>query len=58
MIRIAISKAAFDAIGKTLPLGNVGYENATNENEGRTADLAGAARGRPPEGHARAEGKL
>jgi hypothetical protein len=31
MVRIAISKAAFDAIAKTLPLGSVGYENATNE---------------------------
>jgi hypothetical protein len=31
MIRIAISQAAFDAIAKTLPLGEVGYENATNE---------------------------
>jgi hypothetical protein len=31
MVRIAISQAAFDAIAKTLPLGPVGYENATNE---------------------------
>jgi hypothetical protein len=31
MIRIAISQAAFDAIAATLPLGSVGYENATNE---------------------------
>ena len=31
MVRIAISQAAFDAIAKTLPLGSVGYENATNE---------------------------
>ena len=31
MIRIAISQAAFDAIAATLPLGNVGYENGTNE---------------------------
>ena len=31
MVRIAISQAAFDAISATLPLGNVGYENATNE---------------------------
>ena len=31
MIRIAISEAAFDAIAATLPLGSVGYENATNE---------------------------
>jgi hypothetical protein len=26
MIRIAISQAAFEAIARTLPLGNVGYE--------------------------------
>jgi hypothetical protein len=33
MVRIAISQAAFDAIASTLPLplGSVGYENATNE---------------------------
>jgi hypothetical protein len=31
MIRIAISQAAFDAIVATLPLGSVGYENATND---------------------------
>ena len=31
MVRIAISQAAFEAIAKTLPLGSVGYENATNE---------------------------
>jgi hypothetical protein len=31
MVRIAISQAAFDVIAKTLPLGSVGYENATNE---------------------------
>jgi hypothetical protein len=31
MVRIAISQAAFDAIAKTLALGSVGYENATNE---------------------------
>jgi hypothetical protein len=29
--RIAITQAAFDAISATLPLGSVGYENATNE---------------------------
>jgi hypothetical protein len=34
MIRIAIYQAAFDAIAKTLPLGSVGYENATNERGG------------------------
>jgi hypothetical protein len=31
MIRIAITQAAFDALCATLPLGSVGYENATNE---------------------------
>ena len=31
MIRIAITQAAFDAIAKTLPLGSVAYENATDE---------------------------
>jgi hypothetical protein len=31
MVRIAISQAAFDASVKTLPVGSVGYENATNE---------------------------
>jgi hypothetical protein len=30
MVRIAISQAAFDAIAKTLPLGSMGYENASN----------------------------
>ena len=32
MVRIAISQAAFDAIVATMPLGSVGFENATNEN--------------------------
>jgi hypothetical protein len=31
VIRIAITQALFEAIAKTLPLGSVGYENATNE---------------------------
>jgi hypothetical protein len=31
MVRIAITQAAFDAIAKTLLLGSVNYENATNE---------------------------
>ena len=31
MIRIAITAEAFEAIAATLPLGSVGYENATNE---------------------------
>jgi hypothetical protein len=32
MIRIAISEAAFEAIAKTLALGSVSFENATNDN--------------------------
>jgi hypothetical protein len=35
MVRIAITQAAFDAIAKTLALGSVGYENATNEKDER-----------------------
>jgi hypothetical protein len=31
MIRIEISVEAFEAIARTLPLGNVGFENKTNE---------------------------
>jgi hypothetical protein len=31
MIRIAITEAAFAAICATMPVGFVGYENATNE---------------------------
>ena len=31
MIRISITRAAFDAIASTLPLGSVGYENEINE---------------------------
>jgi hypothetical protein len=31
MTRIAISRAAFDAISATLPLGSVNYENHVNE---------------------------
>jgi hypothetical protein len=31
MVRIAITQAAFDAIAKTLPFGDVGYENKLNE---------------------------
>jgi len=32
MIRIAISREAFDAIAATLPIGSVGYENETTAN--------------------------
>jgi hypothetical protein len=31
VVRIAISQAAFDAIGSTLPPGSTGYENAVND---------------------------
>jgi hypothetical protein len=40
MIRIAISQAAFDTLAATLPLGSVGYENATNERAERYVWLA------------------
>ena len=35
MIKIAISQAAFAATAATLPLGNVSYENGTNEHGNR-----------------------
>jgi hypothetical protein len=35
MIRIAISQAAFEAIARTLPLGNVSFENKIDENGDR-----------------------
>jgi hypothetical protein len=38
LICIAITQAAFDAICARLPLGNVGYENKTDE--GQSPDLA------------------
>ena len=31
MIRIAITQAAFEAIARTLPFGDVGYENQIDE---------------------------
>ena len=31
VVRIAISQAAFDTIARTLPVGNVGFENAVGE---------------------------
>jgi hypothetical protein len=40
MVRIAISQAAFDAIARTLALGSVGIENATNERGERLIWLA------------------
>ena len=33
MTRIAIGQGAFDAIAATMKLGNVSYENATNERD-------------------------
>jgi hypothetical protein len=33
MVRIAISQAAFEATAKTLPVGNLGYENNVNERD-------------------------
>ena len=41
MIKLAISPAAFEALTRTLPLGNVVYENGTNE-KGRAHHLARA----------------
>ena len=35
IVRIAISQAAFDAIARTLPLGNVSFENRTDEEGNR-----------------------
>ena len=35
MNRIAISQAAFEAIARTLPLGNVSFENKIDENGDR-----------------------
>jgi hypothetical protein len=32
MVRIAITQAAFEAIARTLPLGNVAFENKIDEN--------------------------
>jgi hypothetical protein len=39
VIKIAITKAAFDAIAATLPLGSVSFENAFNERGERTVWL-------------------
>jgi hypothetical protein len=41
MIRIAITQAAFEALAATMPLGSVGYENATNEQGERLVWLEG-----------------
>ncbi len=35
MIKIAISAEAFEAIARTLPLGNVSFENKTDEHGSR-----------------------
>jgi hypothetical protein len=40
VIKLAISPAAFEALTRTLPLGNVVYENGTNERGERTIWLA------------------
>jgi hypothetical protein len=40
MIRIAITAEAFEAIARTLPLGTVSSENATNERGERLVWLA------------------
>ena len=45
MIRIAISVEAFEAIAKTLPVGNVGYENKTNERGERLIVMVGVGLG-------------
>jgi hypothetical protein len=39
VIRIAISQAAFEAIARTLPLGSVSFENASNAKGERTVWL-------------------
>jgi hypothetical protein len=51
VIRIAITKAAFDAIAKTLPLGSVAFEGQPNESgeriiflDDRMTDRLGAMR--------------
>jgi hypothetical protein len=53
MIRIAITVEAFEAIARTLPLGNVGYENQINERGERLIwlDHAVVARLRAMRGH-------
>jgi hypothetical protein len=38
MIRITITQAAFEAIARTLPLGNVSFENKTDEQGQRLVD--------------------
>ena len=49
MVRIAITVEAFEAIARTLPLGSVGYENATNERGERYVWLAPTADGGTPD---------
>jgi hypothetical protein len=39
MIRIAITQAAFEAVARTLPLGNVSFENKTDEEGQRLIEL-------------------
>ena len=52
MVRIAITQEAFEAVAATLPVGNVGYENKTDEHGNRliwldrgVVDRLGAMRG-------------
>lgn len=47
MVRIAITSVAFDAIAKTLALGSVSYENATNDKGERLIWLDPAVVNRP-----------
>jgi hypothetical protein len=58
-VRLAISQAAFEAIARTLPRGNVSFENATNEHgqhyvrlDRAVVDRLGAMR-RPGESYSR-----
>jgi hypothetical protein len=39
MIRIAITQAAFEAVARTLPLGNVSFESKTDEEGQRLIEL-------------------
>jgi hypothetical protein len=47
LLRIVITRAAFDAICATLPLGSVGYENKANERGERWIWLDRAVIDRP-----------
>jgi hypothetical protein len=45
MIRIAISRAAFEAIARTLPLGSVGFEAELDEKGERLIVMVGVGLG-------------